>query len=82
VQAVRHDRNLRYPTTAAPLGDRLLVVNSQLDQRATGTPVLPFVVTAIPADLGATVAPPVLDPPTPPALEPPATVPPGPQPPM
>jgi sugar lactone lactonase YvrE len=35
-----------YPTTAAPAGKRLLVVNSQFDKRG-GTPVLPFTVAAV-----------------------------------
>lgn len=39
---------LRFPTTAAFDGDRLLVVNSQFDRRASGDPVLPFTVAAIP----------------------------------
>lgn len=42
------DANLRFPTSAAVIGDALLVVNGQLDRRATGTPVLPFVVSEIP----------------------------------
>jgi Cu-Zn family superoxide dismutase len=37
---------LRYPTTAARDGDRLLVVNSQFDKRG-GTPALPFTVAAV-----------------------------------
>jgi Cu-Zn family superoxide dismutase len=73
VVAAVHDRNLRFPTTAAPAGDRLLVVNAQLDQMG-GDPVLPFVVTAVPADLGAGPTPPV-----PPTVTPP---PPAPQPPL
>ncbi len=72
VVATVHDRNLRFPTTAAPAGDRLLVVNGQLDQLGGGQPVLPFVVTAVPADLGAT--PPVPAAPVPPAPEPPVVV--------
>jgi Cu-Zn family superoxide dismutase len=37
---------LRFPTTAARDGERLLVVNSQFDTRG-GTPVLPFTVAAV-----------------------------------
>jgi Cu-Zn family superoxide dismutase len=37
---------LRFPTTAARDGERLLVVNSQFDKRG-GTPVLPFTVAAV-----------------------------------
>ncbi|MEZ5263855.1 MAG: hypothetical protein R2755_19250 [Acidimicrobiales bacterium] len=43
---VRSDE-LRFPTTAALDGDRLLVVNGQLDQR-DGDPITPFDVTATP----------------------------------
>lgn len=39
---------LRFPTTAAFDGHRLLVVNSQFDRRASDDPVLPFTVSAIP----------------------------------
>ena len=35
------------PTTAAVLGDRLLVVNAQFSARG-GTPVLPFSVSSVP----------------------------------
>ena len=37
---------LMFPTTAARLGNRLLVVNAQFDKRG-GTPVLPFTVASI-----------------------------------
>ena len=77
------DRGLRFPTTAALAGDRLLVVNGQLDLLGGGDPVLPFVVTAVPADLGVTPTPPVPpQPPVPPLPPVPPTPVPGPQPPM
>lgn len=42
------DPSLRYPTTAAREGNRLLVVNSQFDRRCPGcTPDLPFTVSNI-----------------------------------
>ena len=41
------DASLRYPTTAALAGGRLLVVNSQFDQRG-GDPVEPFTVSSLP----------------------------------
>ena len=41
------DESFRFPTTAAIGGDRLLLVNSQFDQRG-GDPVEPFTVSAIP----------------------------------
>jgi Cu-Zn family superoxide dismutase len=41
------DASFRTPTTAAILGDRLLVVNAQFSARG-GTPVLPFSVSSIP----------------------------------
>jgi Cu-Zn family superoxide dismutase len=44
------DPGLLFPTTAAHSGDVLLVVESQLDQRAAGTPMLPFVVSTIGLD--------------------------------
>jgi len=40
------DPSFRIPTTAATVGSRLLVVNSQFD-RQTGTPDLPFTVSSI-----------------------------------
>ena len=39
--------DLRYPTTATAVANRLLVVNSQFDQRG-GDPVEPFTVSSIP----------------------------------
>ena len=36
-----------FPTTAARVGKRLLVVNSQFDKRATANPVLPFTVASV-----------------------------------
>ena len=42
------DASLRYPTTIAQNGNRLLVVNSQFDKRGSGlTPELPFTVSNI-----------------------------------
>jgi Cu-Zn family superoxide dismutase len=41
------DAALKFPTTAAEQGNRLLVVNSQFNQRG-GTPDLPFTVVAVP----------------------------------
>ena len=42
------DASLRYPTTIAQSGNRLLVVNSQFDKRGSGlTPELPFTVSNI-----------------------------------
>jgi len=41
------DPSFRTPTTAAILGDRLLVVNAQFGARG-GTPVLPFSLSSIP----------------------------------
>jgi hypothetical protein len=38
---------LAFPTTVAREANRLLVVNSQLDRRATGTQQPPFVITTI-----------------------------------
>jgi Cu-Zn family superoxide dismutase len=38
---------LKTPTTAALIGDDLLVVNSQLDQADSGSPSLPFTVSRI-----------------------------------
>jgi sugar lactone lactonase YvrE len=44
------DPSLTYPTTIAKAGDRLLVVNSQFNNRGEGKqPVLPFTVSSIPA---------------------------------
>jgi sugar lactone lactonase YvrE len=43
------DPSLTYPTTIAKAGDRLLVVNSQFNNRAPGRqPTLPFTVSSIP----------------------------------
>lgn len=43
------DGSFRFPTTVAIAGDRLLLVNSQFDQRGEGgDPVEPFTVSAIP----------------------------------
>jgi hypothetical protein len=42
------DPSFLYPTKIAVAGDRLLVVNSQLDKQRNGTPQLPFTVTSIP----------------------------------
>jgi len=36
------------PTTLRKVGDRLLVINSQLDTLAAGRPVLPFTITSVP----------------------------------
>lgn len=47
VWSVFADPNFRTPTTAAVLGDRLLVVNAQFSARQ-GTPELPFSVSSIP----------------------------------
>lgn len=47
VWSVLSDPSFRTPTTAAILGDRLLVVNAQFSARQ-GTPVLPFSVSSIP----------------------------------
>ncbi|WP_309573477.1 hypothetical protein [Deinococcus sp.] len=41
------DTSLRYPTTIAQEGDRLLVVNSQFDMRSTMNPELPFTVSSV-----------------------------------
>ena len=42
------DASLRYPTTIAQNGSRLLVVNSQFDKRGPGlTPELPFTVSSV-----------------------------------
>lgn len=41
------DPSLAYPTTIARYGTRLLVVNSQLDKRESGSPKLPFTVSNI-----------------------------------
>lgn len=47
------DPEFDFPTTIAQVGDRLLVVNSQLNKRQSGdTPDLPFEVLAIPAPGG------------------------------
>lgn len=42
------DESLAFPTTAAVVGDRMLLVNSQFDRRGQD-PQLPFTVSAIPA---------------------------------
>jgi len=42
------DPSFGFPTTLAKAGNRLLVVNSQFDKRATA-PVLPFTISSIPA---------------------------------
>ena len=42
------DPSFAFPTTAAKVGDRLLVVNSQFDRRGPGlSPVLPFTVSSV-----------------------------------
>jgi len=48
VETVR-DRGFAYPTTLASAGERLLVVNSQLDRQPRGAraPALPFTVTGV-----------------------------------
>lgn len=43
----RTDERLRFPTTAASDGNRLLVVNAQFDRRQSADPVLPFTVEAL-----------------------------------
>ena len=42
---------LKSPTTAVKAGDRLLVVNSQLNRRSTKNPDLPFEILAIPLSM-------------------------------
>jgi hypothetical protein len=42
------DPALAWPATAAKVGDRLLVVNSQFNQRQAGTAQTPFTVLAVP----------------------------------
>jgi sugar lactone lactonase YvrE len=50
VTATTSDPTLHYPTSAALLKGRLLVVNSQFDRRTAGLPAeLPFTVSALPA---------------------------------
>ncbi|NJP94808.1 SMP-30/gluconolactonase/LRE family protein [Nonomuraea sp. FMUSA5-5] len=44
------DTTFRFPTTAALLYNRLLVVNAQLDQDPDGQPELPFSVSAVPLE--------------------------------
>lgn len=44
------DEALHFPTTMALEGTRLLVVNSQFDRRAAGTPDLPFTVSSVPLE--------------------------------
>ncbi|KAK0360059.1 hypothetical protein LTR94_028797, partial [Friedmanniomyces endolithicus] len=41
-------QGLAWPATAALSGDRLIVANSQLNQRSKGTPALPFSLVSIP----------------------------------
>jgi Cu-Zn family superoxide dismutase len=45
------DESFAFPTTAAWTGNRLLVVNSQFDQRE-GQPVLPFTVSSVVPTVG------------------------------
>ncbi len=47
VGATFTDASLRFPTTIAQEGDRLLVVNAQFDKQPTKTPVLPFSVSSV-----------------------------------
>ena len=48
VQSAAGNGTFRYPTTLAIVRDRLLVVNSQFDQRAAGLPgVAPFTVSSV-----------------------------------
>jgi sugar lactone lactonase YvrE len=49
VVAVRHGPPFIFPTTLARAGNRLLVVNGQLDKLlAGGTPTLPFTISSVP----------------------------------
>ncbi len=48
IVATTTDPDLAFPTTFARVGDRLLVVNSQLDKRTAGQPpVLPFTIVGL-----------------------------------
>jgi sugar lactone lactonase YvrE len=42
------DESFRFPTSLVGARGRFLVVNSQFDRRASGTPVLPFTVSVVP----------------------------------
>lgn len=42
------DESFRFPTSLVIARGRMLVVNSQFDRRASGTPVLPFTVSVVP----------------------------------
>jgi Cu-Zn family superoxide dismutase len=42
------DAQLAWPATAAKVGDRLLVVNTQFNTRASKTPTLPFTILSVP----------------------------------
>jgi hypothetical protein len=40
-----------WPATAAKVGDRLLVVNTQFNKRNTKDPVLPFSIVGVPVSM-------------------------------